>query len=87
MAPEEILAKIDKLQKEGKHMPCPRCGKWAMDEESVARNAMSRSAEVTICDRCGNLEGYEVMLNQKKPLADWYAVIHPESFFDGGTNG
>ena len=68
-------------------MPCPRGGKWHMDKNCPYRNAKSRRAEVQICDRCGDMESMEDMLNQRRTLADWYAVIHPESFIDGGTNG
>lgn len=51
--------------------PCPRCGQPSMDP-IVARNALSRRADVYVCSWCG-LE--EAMLDAagKPPLpfADW----------------
>ena len=33
-------------KQQGGHFACPRCGKMAMDAESVTRNALSRRATV-----------------------------------------
>ena len=46
-------------KQQGGHFACPRCGKMAMDAESVTRNALSRRATVHICDVCGTVEALE----------------------------
>lgn len=48
-------------KQQGGHFACPRCGKMAMDAESVTRNALSRRATVHICDACGTVEALEDM--------------------------
>ena len=50
--------------------PCPRCGKWAMNVDPV-RNALSRRAQVYICDDCGTLEAIEEAFGSILPLASW----------------
>lgn len=35
--------------------PCPRCGRQTMKGNTIT-NALSRHADVYICDRCGNVE-------------------------------
>ena len=42
-------------QENGEHMACPRCGKDQMDPKLV-HNALSRYANVYICDSCGLME-------------------------------
>ena len=49
-----LVAEFSKKQ-QGGHFACPRCGKMAMDAESVTRNALSRRATVHICDACGTV--------------------------------
>ena len=51
---------------------CPRCG-CAMD--SFERHALSRYADVIVCDQCGVAEALEQAgLAPKKPLAEWWCV-------------
>lgn len=65
----------------GGHFACPRCGKMAMDTESVTRNALSRRADVYVCDTCGMLEGIEDMPeNFKLPLSAWAITKKPEAW-------
>ena len=79
---EETLARIliTEFAKEqrGGHFACPRCGKMAMDTESVTRNALSRRATVYICDTCGTEEALEDMLGNRMPLVAWAIAQTPE---------
>ena len=59
---------------------CPRCGKMAMDAESVTRNALSRRATVYICDACGMQEALEDMMDSITPLTAWAIVAAPENW-------
>lgn len=57
---------------EGFH--CPRCG---MPLESFARHALSRRADIIICDADGTAEALEdAGLMPRKPISDWWCVQH-----------
>lgn len=49
---------------------CPRCGQWAMSER-VTTNALSRHADVYICDQCGTEESVLDYLGKPLPLTKW----------------
>lgn len=66
------------VKQQGGHFACPRCGKMAMDTESVTRNALSRRATVYICDACGTEEALEDMLGNRMPLVAWAIAQTPE---------
>lgn len=53
---------------------CPRCG---VVLESFARHALSRYADVTVCDLCGTAEslGY-IGFIPCRDLSDWWCVKH-----------
>ena len=55
---ENIIKNWSKAQKAGALLPCPRCGKMKMKED-VGENALSRRAEIYICDSCGIEEAME----------------------------
>ena len=63
-------------QKEGRILPCPRCG-GEMDSE-LAHNAFSRREEIYVCDKCGMNEAIEDSCNAVNPefvkllTSDWY---------------
>ena len=67
----------------GKHQPeedavCPRCGERMAG--STARHALSRWADITVCDRCGTIEAVEKAgLTETKPLMEWEAVMLPQN--------
>lgn len=67
-------------KQQGGHFACPRCGKMAMDAESVTRNALSRRAMVHICDACGTVEALEDMTGDRRPLTAWAIVAAPENW-------
>lgn len=50
--------------------PCPRCGNWTMDTDP-ARNALSRRADVYVCDVCGMKEALEDAIGKRTPLSEW----------------
>ena len=76
---EEAKATLDWY---GKHQPekdarCPRCGDMMFG--SRATHAISRWAEITVCDRCGTEEALEQAgLAKKKPLTEWCACALPQ---------
>ena len=64
------LGKRQKTSTTGGH--CPRCGKPL---ESFARHALSRRADITICDSDGTAEALEdVGMVPRMPLAQWWCV-------------
>lgn len=67
-------------KQQGGHFACPRCGKMAMDAESVTRNALSRRATVYICDACGMQEALEDMRDSRTPLNAWAIAQMPENW-------
>lgn len=73
---KKLIEAFAKHQHE-RHSPCPRCGRDVMDEKPT-RNALSRRANVYVCDACGILEGIEDMpQNFKLPLSAWAIVKNP----------
>ena len=46
------LLDLKARQEAGVHMMCPRCGMDTM-KEPIHTNALSRSADVYVCDACG----------------------------------
>ena len=65
------------VKQQGGHFACPRCGKMAMDAESVTRNALSRRANVYVCDACGMQEALEDMADSRTPLTAWAICAKP----------
>lgn len=51
---------------------CPRCGK---ELEGFARHALSRRANVIVCDECGTEEALEDFgINEQKPITAWWCT-------------
>ena len=75
---EEAKATLDWY---GKHQPesdarCPRCGDMMFGPK--ARHALSRWADITVCDRCGTEEALEKAgLSETKPMMEWCACALP----------
>lgn len=63
------------------HYPCPRCGCNMMNKENVRKNALSRRANIYVCDACGGQEAIEDM-NGKivRPPETWFIAVSPEHF-------
>lgn len=71
-----LIERFAKKQRDGR-FPCPRCGRWTMDEDPV-RNALSRRADVHICNACGTEEALEDFAGQRRPLASWDIALHED---------
>ena len=79
---ESILLDLKARQEAGEHMRCPRCGADTM-KEPVHTNALSRIADIYICDACGSAEAMLAFMKQQYPLTSWSAFQpeRPESDF------
>ena len=56
---------------------CPRCGSHM--EGKTAGHALSRWAEIMVCDMCGTFEAMEAAgLMERIPLTQWAAVKEPQ---------
>ena len=72
---KEVVENFGKVQRRSKFLyPCPRCGSNTMDSELV-RNALSRRANVHICNRCGINEAMCDCLGIDDNLDDWSFVV------------
>lgn len=80
MTEEQAKALIERFaeKQQGGHFACPRCGRMAMDAESVTRNALSRRAQVQVCAACGMAEALEDVPGARKlPLSSWAILKEP----------
>jgi predicted RNA-binding Zn-ribbon protein involved in translation (DUF1610 family) len=71
----KALGDLKARQDGGKHMPCPRCGRDTM-KECVHTNALSRHANIYICDACGTEEALLKFLSNPLPVTEW-AYLRP----------
>lgn len=85
MSYEEFCADVDatkaakkavddfaKVQTDGTHF-CPRCGRLTV-KDRLTTNALSRHADIYICDACGMDEAVRDMKGDAMPLKDWAAA-------------
>ena len=62
----------------GKHQPdensrCPRCGEVMPGPKT--RHAISRWADITVCDQCGTIEALEKAgLADVLPMMEWFSI-------------
>ena len=76
----DLISRFAEKQKHGWHL-CPRCGADKMNKDA-ARNALSRRADIMICNICGTVEAIEDAERAKKlPLDRWVLAFTPEKFF------
>lgn len=68
---DEIIKKIKVMQEKKCVLPCPRCGQDKMSHKDPARNALSRFADVYICDDCGTDEALRDFFGCSIPLENW----------------
>lgn len=86
MSYEEFCAEVDattaakaaiddfaKRQIDGLHI-CPRCGRLTV-KDRLRTNALSRHANVYICDACGTNEAVHDMTGMPIPLKDWAIAL------------
>ena len=64
------LLDLKAQQDAGEKMPCPRCGRNTI-KAPLAHNALSRYADLYICDECGMTEAMLDMMRNPLPLEQW----------------
>lgn len=57
-------------QDAGEKMSCPRCGRNTI-KAPLAHNALSRHADLYVCDECGMTEAMLDMMHNPLPLEQW----------------
>jgi len=70
---DKRLADLKARQEAGAHLPCPRCGRMTM-KEKLHTNALSRIADMKICDSCGTDEAKLAFMNAPNCLYQWAAL-------------
>ena len=68
-AAKRAVDEFAKKQVDGLHI-CPRCGRLTV-KARLTTNALSRHADVYICDACGNDEAVREMKGDPLPLKGW----------------
>ena len=71
------LGDLKARQDAGEHMPCPRCGRDTM-KECVHTNALSRHANIYICDACGMQEAILDYTHAPLPIEAWAALLQKQ---------
>lgn len=67
---------LGELQRNGDRFPCPRCGKQMRSQ--LHHNALSRYADVYVCEMCGMDEALIAATGRPPlPFKDW-AMINEE---------
>jgi ribosomal protein L37AE/L43A len=69
MTAKEQVEKLLKEQKDGETV-CPRCGLPLMSER-LHTNALSRQADVYVCNMCGMDEALRAMTKNILPFEEW----------------
>ena len=71
----KALGDLKARQDAGEHMPCPRCGRDRM-KKNIHTNALSRHADIYICDACGTEEALLKFMSNPLPMREW-ACLRP----------
>ena len=71
----KALGDLKARQDAGEQMLCPRCGRDTM-KENIHTNALSRHADIYICDACGTAEALLKVMSNPLPVTEW-ACFHP----------
>lgn len=82
MKVKDILRKWSEAQESFAALPCPRCGQTVLLRNKVSGYALSRRADIYICDPCGRKEALEDALREEKitskeleqELSEWYCA-------------
>lgn len=73
---EKRLADLKARQECGEYTLCPRCGRDSMKPD-LYTNALSRSADIMVCDTCGVDEAKLAFMGAPMTLYQW-AGLQPE---------
>jgi len=65
-----LLERMKQVQTAGSPI-CPRCGQVNM-KPRIHTNAMSRVADIYVCDDCGTDEALRNWANIPLPIEDWF---------------
>ena len=71
---KQALLDLKAHQQSGSYRLCPRCGRATMKENLIA-NALSRHADIYICDTCGMEEAILDYLHAPLPVEAWAALL------------
>ena len=71
----KALGDLKARQDAGEHMLCPRCGRNTM-KKNIHTNALSRYADIYICDACGTEEALLKFMSNPLPVTE-SAYFHP----------
>lgn len=68
---------LGELQKQGDQFPCPRCGRQM--HSRLVYNALSRHADVYVCERCGMDEALNAATGRPPlPFEDWAMITEED---------
>lgn len=80
----KALANLKAQQESGKYTRCPRCGLDTMKPD-LHTNALSRQADLMVCDDCGTAEALLAFMNKPYSLYMWAALRPRKPASDFGT--
>ena len=72
----KALVDLKERQEKGTYTLCPRCGRDTMKPD-LYTNALSRQADIMVCDSCGSEEAILAFMNKPYSLYQW-AGLQPE---------
>ena len=61
---------IAKMQEAGEYLLCPRCGMATM-KAKLHTNALSRMADIYVCDQCGIHEAIDAWMGKPLSVKEW----------------
>ena len=79
---EKKLADLKAAQESGRYTRCPRCGRETM-KPKLYTNALSRIADIMVCDTCGADEAKLAFMKSPGTLYTWAGLqpVRPASDF------
>ena len=80
----KALADLKAKQESGQYTHCPRCGLDTM-KPGLHTNALSRQADLMVCDDCGTAESLLAFMNKPYSLYMWTALQPKKPVSDFGT--
>lgn len=75
---QDVIRQFASVQREG-HFACPRCGNHRMADNPI-RNALSRAADIQICDECGMDEAIRDFTGDPLPNREWDIMKNPQNY-------
>ena len=82
---EKRLADLKAMQENGKYTLCPRCGRKTMKPD-LYTNALSRAADIMVCDTCGMDEAKLAFMGSPTSLYQW-AALQPTRLYHRFADG